>query len=88
MAFKKYPQPPFKRFVKLSAGKILELDWRTPEPAVYSKRGKPLPRFGWQVSYDGYIYEEGSLTGIITFCDVIVATADTKEELDTHCQKS
>ena len=81
MSFKKYPQPPFKRFVKCEHGKILEPNYETAniEPATYNKNGHPLFRFGWTITYTGY-FSDGS--GTITFIDKIVATADTKEELE------
>lgn len=80
MAFKVYPQPPFKKFVKTEVGDILQPDYKSIwiEPAVYNKKGYPLFRFGWLIMYDKH-FEDGS--GIITLSCKIVATADTKEEL-------
>lgn len=80
MAFKKYPQPPFKRFVKCQYGKILEPNYKTAniEPAVYNKKtGLPMFQFGWTITYWAP-FKDGS--GGITFVDKIVKTADTKEE--------
>ena len=56
MSFKVYPQPPFKRYVKCEYGKILEPNYKTAniEPAVYNKRGTPLFRFGWTITYTDY----------------------------------
>lgn len=81
MAFKKYPQPPFKRFVKTENGDILEPSYRSDniEPAVFSKKtGRPLFQFGWAITYSKP-FVDGS--GWITFNCKIIATADTKEEL-------
>lgn len=76
---KKYIQPPFKRFVKLESGKILELKWRTPEPSDFDKKGNPI---SWEVIYDDvFCGVDGKPIGIATYCDVIVATADTEDEL-------
>ena len=82
MAFKKYPQPPFKRYVKCQHGKILEPDYKTAniQPATYnSKTNYPMFQFGWTITYTGW-FKDGS--GCITFEDKIVATADTLEELE------
>ena len=81
MAFKVYPQPPFKKFVKTESGEILEPNYNTAniEPAVYNRNGYPLFRFGWEIRYTRY-FIDGS--GSITFGEKIIATADTKEELE------
>ena len=80
MSFKNYPQPPFKKFVKCEYGKILEVQPHNHiEPAVFSKNGKPLTRFGWTITYTEYF-----ANGIITFVDKVIATADTKEELENE----
>lgn len=81
MPMPKYPQPPFKRFVKCKCGKILEPDYKSAniEPAVFSRKtGKPLFQFGWTIEYTGY-FKDGS--GTVTIIDKIVKTADTMEEL-------
>ena len=81
MAFKKYPQPPFKKYVLTENGDVLEPDYKYAniEPAVYNKKGYPLFRFGWTIMYSKH-FVDGS--GIITFNCKIIATADTKEELE------
>lgn len=84
MAFKKYPQPPFKKFVKTEGGKILETEKHrlSIQPAVYNKNGYPLVRFGWEIGYGGTIFDkDGKAVGLIDFVDKIAATADTKEDL-------
>lgn len=82
MAFKKYPQPPFKKYVLTENGDVLEPNYHTAniEPAVYSKKtGRPLFQFGWTIMYSKR-FVDGS--GFITFNCKIIATADTKEELE------
>jgi len=53
MGFKKYPQPPFKKYVKTSNGTILLVGEKRYYPAVYNKRGTPLVRFGWEICWGG-----------------------------------
>ena len=73
MSFKKYPQPPFKKYIKCQYGKILESNHKTTiEPAVYNKKGMPLFQFGWVITYN--------INGI-KYTDRIITTADSLEEL-------
>ena len=83
MAFKVYPQPPFKKFVKTKSGYLVEVKPHSNvEPAVYNKNGYPLTRFGWEISWGATMVDkDGKVTGFIDLVDVIVETADTKEEL-------
>lgn len=86
MAFKTYPQPPFKKFVKTETGKILPSCYsngstRHYEPHSYNKNGCPLVRFGFDIQYVVY-FKDG--TGSITFMERVVATADTREELENE----
>lgn len=88
MGFKKYPQPPFKKYVKTSNGTILLVGEKRYYPAVYNKRGTPLVRFGWEICWGGQVADkEGNIIAFVDFCDVIVATADTKEELENESQQ-
>lgn len=79
----KYPQPPFKKFVKTENGYIIEVGWRNPEPAEYKKNGEPKPSAGWEICWDGVLHDAvtNKPIGFTRMCDVIVATADTREEL-------
>ena len=84
MAFKKYPQPPFKKYVKTESGKIIPSCYKDGSNRYYvphsdNKNGCPLVRFGFDISYSVY-FKDGS--GSITFSERVVATADTKEELE------
>ena len=81
MSFKTYPQPPFKKFVKTKSGFILEPNYRKADitPACFNRNGTPLFRFGWEISWEGKFADNG---GYVSLCDLIVATADTKEELE------
>ena len=83
MAFKVYPQPPFKKFVKTKSGYIVEVKpYSRIEPAVYSKNGYPLTRFGYEISWGATMVDkDGKVTGFIDLVDVIVADSDTKEEM-------
>ena len=85
MAFIKRPQPPFKAYVKTRSGRILKPNYKTAliEPAVFSKNGKPLFQFGWEITYDCKMFDKtGDYVGVITYSELIVETADTKEELE------
>ena len=78
----KYPQPPFKNFVKTESGYIIPLSWRHVEPVKLKRNGAANPKYGWEISWDATICNaEGKPCGFASMCDVIVATADTKEEL-------
>ena len=84
MASKTYPQPPFKKYVKTESGVIIESCYKDGSsrfyvPHSYSKNGFPLLRYGFDISYTRY-FKDG--TGSITFSERVVATADTKEELE------
>lgn len=81
MSFKVYPQPPFKKFIKTEKGDILEPDYKSAqiEPAVYNRNGYPLFRFGWSITYSKRFLDN---SGFVTFNCKIIATADTKEELE------
>lgn len=79
MAFKKYPQPPFKKFVKTENGKIIPSSSRYIVPHSYNKNGCPLVRFGFDIQCVVY-FKDGS--GSITFSERIVATANTIEGLE------
>ena len=86
MAFKKYPQPPFKKYVKNESGAIIESRYKDGSsrwyvPHSYSKNGCPLVRFGFDISYTRY-FKDG--TGSITFSERVVATANTVEELEEN----
>ncbi len=86
MSFKKYPQPPFKKYVKTETGKILPYHYKDGStrycvPHSYNKNGCPLVRFGFDISYSVY-FKDGS--GSITFSERVVATADTIEELEEN----
>lgn len=86
MAIKKYPQPPFKKYVKTESGKIIPSCFsdgtsRYCVPHSYNKNGCPLFRYGFDISYTAY-FKDGS--GTITFSERVVATADTKEELENE----
>ena len=86
MSFVKRPQPPFKRFVKTKRGVILEPNYHTAkiEPATFSKKtGLPLFQYGWEIVYRGHmVNKQGDCLGEVEVCDLIVATADTREELE------
>lgn len=83
MANKTYPQPPFKKYVKTESGVIIESCFKDGSsrycvPHSYNKNGRPLLRYGFDISYNKY-FKDG--TGSITFRERVVATADTIEEL-------
>ena len=72
-----YPKPPFKKYVKTETGVILESDGKYIVPHSFSKNGCPIVRWGYDITYSRHGRDM-----IITFGERIVATADTKEELE------
>ena len=83
MKVRKYPQPPFMKYVKTKCGYIVETENRFIEPAVFDKNGRPLTRFGWDISFCAKMVDnKGKTTGFVDMFDTIVATSDRKEDLE------
>jgi len=73
----KYPQPPFKKYIKTDLGAILEVDKHRIEPS--EGNGK---KYGWEIIYSGWMIDDTNKTKTsVSLSDLIIATADTKEEL-------
>lgn len=71
----KYPKPPFKKYVKTSQGIIFTTDKHRIEPSNERKNV-------WEIIYCGWILDDkGRTKTSVSLYDLIVATADTKEEL-------
>lgn len=67
----KYPQPPFKKFVKTLNGEVLEVG---NKPSFLTTDGK------WEIEHEEYTHDRKTLYINYRY-DLIVATADTKGEL-------
>ena len=66
-----YPQPPFKKFVRIVDGQVLEVG---NNASFLNNEGR------WELEHKEYIKKNKTLY-VNNRCDLIVATADSKEEL-------